>query len=181
LCDQLKEFFLSQAKIIIKPKLRKGLSFKTVYEIDLINESTIADFFMSSQECLVIFKEERFKSLIKWDQIPEKLQKELAIFGIELILELLHKLRHYLPLKDEYIDSFKVLEPKHFDREAWKNLANKFPLLILRNSLSDESLEACLLLHENQDIELTQEVAIKLNLMHFHYSPFHKKFPLSKC
>ena len=56
LCDQLKEFFLSQAKIIIKPKLRKGLSFKTVYEIDLINESTIVDFFMSSQECYCFMK-----------------------------------------------------------------------------------------------------------------------------
>ena len=35
-----------------------------------------------------------------------------------------------MPLKDEYLDLFCVLEPQKFNRDSWIKLANKFPNLI---------------------------------------------------
>ena len=54
----------------------------------------------------------------------------------EFILELLHQAKHYLPLKDDYMDLFKVLKPEDFDRVCWLDLVDKFPTLIEEGEFS---------------------------------------------
>ena len=128
----LRNFFSGIAKIALKPTIRsdKNFKFEEIYNINLEDDSEVNQYY----ECFNSFKNERFKSEIEWGLIPK--EKEIEIMGEvrELILEILHQSKHYLPLKDEYIDLFKVLKPEDFDRNFWLELEKKFNNIIPPNS-----------------------------------------------
>ena len=75
-------------------------------------------------------KKEKFKEEISWNEIIDGRQEEWMEEVRELILEILHQMKHYLPLDDSYINLFKVLNPNDFDRDCWISLANNFPNLV---------------------------------------------------
>ena len=82
---------------------------------------------MNAEECLKSFKKERFRSEVDWSLISLENEVDFANKFREFILGLLHQSKHYLPLKDDYIDLFQVLKPQDSDREYWKDLVDKFP------------------------------------------------------
>lgn len=119
---------MSQVKILIKPQFRKNLSFDEAFKINLQDDTIVDNFFMDSKECYKVFKNERFITTISWDEIPVEKQDELMEYIREFILELLDKLKYYMPLKDDYLDLFCVLEPRKFDRTSWLKLAKKLKI-----------------------------------------------------
>ena len=261
----LKDFFRSLANIILKPEFKrdKEFNFTKLYSINLEDNKEVEIYYMNSEECLSSFKKERFRNEVDWNLISPEKEVDFADDFREFILELLHQSKHYLPLKDNYIDLFKVLKPLDFDRECWIDLVDKFPnffdkghystfvddldklesydfskldsvrlcnyyqqwkrlgedleltyihkisqtlLMIpvstaslerifsklkfiknpLRSSLSDSSLEACLLIQEESNITLSDNIIRELNKIHQNYqskpsnSPNKMKEPSGK-
>jgi len=72
--------------------------------------------------------------------IPEGKEEEFIDQIKEFILEILHQAKYYLPLDDDYVNLWKVLEPENFDRKMWINLADK-----LKNLVPEESFQSLLM------------------------------------
>jgi len=247
LYEELRGFYLSICRTLLKSNWRKSLNYEKAFSIDLENNNEVEIYFMDTQECYQNVKKERFKTQIEWDNLSENQALSLVESFREFILEVLHKCKHYLPLSDSYIDLFKVLRPDAYDRECWLELSEKFPLFLsgndyttiigeldllehfefeklnnkdslfqrwnkinedikipviatmaqtllsipissasiertfsqlrliqnhLRTNLSDETLEACLLIHQNDDLEITPKMVKALDEIHFHFHSF---------
>lgn len=132
LYQQLQVFFVNTCKMILKPEYRQdsNFDFSQLYSIDLTKDDIVNEYFMDSQECLNNFKRERFRTLIDWKNIPVDDELPLIEEFKEVILEILHQSKYYLPLDDTYINLFKVLTPDGYERDCWLSLAEKFPNLV---------------------------------------------------
>jgi len=116
------------------------MDFESAYQINLQDEKQIEDKFLNAKECYQEFKIERFRSEIDWSLIPEGKEEEFTDQIKEFILEILHQAKYYLPLDDDYVNLWKVLEPENFDRKMWINLADK-----LKNLVPEESFQSLLM------------------------------------
>ena len=125
----LRNYYKSLAQMILKKDYR-NMKFEELIKIDLKDGKEAEKYFMEPKECFEYFKTERFKLAIDWNSIPKHETNKFAQLLEDFIYMTLEASLEYLPLNDEYVNLFSVLEPGDFVRETWVSIQEKFPTLV---------------------------------------------------